>query len=124
MHELSIALSIVELAEGEAARQGGGKVCAVHLKLGQLSGVVKDSLLFSYELACQGTSLEGSRLVIEEIAAAAYCPTCEADRTLDSVQRFCCPICGNLTPELLRGKELEVVAMEISDEHATAIGRG
>lgn len=70
MHELSIALSIIEGAEEEAQRQGGARVCAVHLKLGPLSGVVKEALLFSYELACEGTSLEGSRLVIEEMQGA------------------------------------------------------
>ena len=124
MHELSIALSIVELAAAEAKDRGDIRVSAVYLKLGQLSGVVRDSLLFSYELACDGTTLEGSRLVIEEIVAVAYCPTCEAERTLDSVQRFCCPVCGSLTPELLHGTELEVVALEIDDEHATATCRG
>ena len=123
MHELSIALSIVEMAAGEAEGRGGARVTAVHLKLGRLSGVVKESLLFSYDLACEGTPLEGSRLVIEEIAPVAYCPACEAERVLDSVQRFCCPVCGGLTPQILQGKELEVVALEISDEHATAFGR-
>ncbi len=70
MHELSIALSIVEGAEEEAKRQGGARVCAVHLKLGPLSGVVKEALLFSYELACEGTALEGSTLVIQEMQGA------------------------------------------------------
>ncbi len=66
MHELSIALSIVEGVEEELERQGGGRVCTVHLKLGPLSGVVKDALLFSYDLACEGTKLEGSRLIVVE----------------------------------------------------------
>src|SRR5262249_7938434 len=60
MHEFSIAMSIIEGATEEAQRHGCGKVHAVHLKLGALSGVDKDSLLFSYELACEGTALEGS----------------------------------------------------------------
>ena len=66
MHELSIALSMIDMASEEAARLGGGRVTALHLKLGHLSGVVKEALTFSYEIACQGTSLEGSQLVIEE----------------------------------------------------------
>ncbi len=63
MHELSIVLSLIEGAEEEITRMGGGRVCAVHLRLGPLSGVVKEALLFSYDLACEGTSLEGSSLV-------------------------------------------------------------
>lgn len=67
MHELSIALSMIELASEEVDRRGGGRVTALHLKLGSLSGVVKEALTFSYEIACQGTALEGSQLVIEEV---------------------------------------------------------
>jgi hydrogenase nickel incorporation protein HypA/HybF len=44
MHELSIAMSIVEMAEEEAHLRNV-RVSAVHLKLGMLSGVVKDALL-------------------------------------------------------------------------------
>jgi hydrogenase nickel incorporation protein HypA/HybF len=113
MHELSIAMSMVEMAEEEAARRGGVQVHAIHLKLGQLSGVVKDALLFSYEIACQGTMLEGSQLIIEEIPVVVYCSTCQAETTLASLQLFCCATCGTLTPEVLRGKELEVFALEI-----------
>ena len=47
-------------------RHGGQRVTALHLKLGALSGVVKESLNFSWEIACQGTALDGSQLVIEE----------------------------------------------------------
>jgi hydrogenase nickel incorporation protein HypA/HybF len=113
MHELSIAMSMVEMAEEEAARRGGVQVHAIHLKLGRLSGVVKAALLFSYEIACQGTMLEGSQLIIEEIPVVVYCPTCKAETTLASLQLFCCATCGTLTPEIVRGKELEVVALEI-----------
>jgi hydrogenase nickel incorporation protein HypA/HybF len=112
MHELSIALSIVAMAEDEA-RQRGVQVNAVHLKLGTLSGVVKEALLFSYDLACEGTLLEGSRLLIEEVPTVVYCPACQTERRLDSVQRFCCSVCDSPTPEVLQGKELEVVALEI-----------
>jgi hydrogenase nickel incorporation protein HypA/HybF len=113
MHELSIALSIVDTAAQEAARRGAAQVNAVHLKLGPLSGVVKDALLFSYELACDGTTLEGSELIIEEMPVIVFCSSCEAERVIASIQSFSCPDCGSLTPEVLRGRELEVFAMEI-----------
>jgi hydrogenase nickel incorporation protein HypA/HybF len=67
MHELGIALSIVEIAEAELTRHGGERVRAVHLQVGTLSGVAKEALNFSFNLACEGTPVEGSRLDIEEI---------------------------------------------------------
>lgn len=122
MHELSIAMSMVEMATEEAARRGV-QVSAIHLKLGELSGVVKEALLFSYEVACEGTPLEGSRLVIVEVPVVVYCPACEAETTLASVQQFCCALCHTPTSQVVQGKELEVVALEIEEhEHTTTSG--
>ncbi len=114
MHELSIAMSMIEMAAEEAERRGGVKVHAIHLKLGQLSGVVREALLFSYEVACAGTPLEGSSLIIEEVPVVVYCRTCHLETALASLQRFCCGSCGALTSEVVQGKELEVVALEIN----------
>src|SRR5690242_18465555 len=58
MHELSIAMSIVDMAQEEAERHGSAQVIAVHLRLGKLSGVVREALLSSYEMACAATALE------------------------------------------------------------------
>ena len=115
MHELSIALSMIEMATEEAERHGGAKVTALHIRLGPLSGVVKDALLFSYEVASNGTILEGSQLVIEDVPVAIYCSECQAEQRLESIQRFCCPVCGTLSSEVVRGRELEFVAMEIEE---------
>jgi hydrogenase nickel incorporation protein HypA/HybF len=115
MHELSIALSMIDLAGEEAQRRGGARVNALHVKLGPLSGVVKDALLFSYEVATNGTALQGSQLVIEDVPVVIFCDRCQAERELESIQRFCCPVCGNLTSDVVRGKELELVAMEIEE---------
>ena len=112
MHELSIALSLVDLAQ-EEARRHAGRVCAVHLRVGALAGVVPSALLASYEMAAFQTPLEGSRLVIEEVPVVVFCPCCQAQRPLDSVQSFCCPECGTPTPQVDRGRELELVALEM-----------
>jgi hydrogenase nickel incorporation protein HypA/HybF len=112
MHELSIAMSIVEVAQ-EEAQQRGVHVSAVHLKLGAMSGVVKEALLSSYEIACFGTPLEGSQLIVEDVPVVVFCPTCNAQRPLSSVQYFCCAECDTPTGNIVQGKELEVVALEV-----------
>jgi hydrogenase nickel incorporation protein HypA/HybF len=114
MHELSIAMGIVEAATEEAQKRGV-QVSAVHLRLGALSGVVKDALLFSYEVACQDTPLEGSRLIVEDVPVAVFCPQCREQRILGSVQSFTCPECGLPTMDVRQGKELEVFALEVEE---------
>ncbi len=115
MHELSIAMSIVDTAQEEAERHGWTHIHAVHLKLGLLTGVVKEALLSSYEMACEATPLQGSRLVIEEIPVEVFCPKCEARRAVQSIQWFCCPECGTATSDVVQGKELQVVGLEITE---------
>ena len=113
MHELSIALSMIEMATEEAEKHNGAKVDVLYLKLGALSGVVKDALLFSWEIACQGTRLEGARLEIEEVPVVVHCANCRADKTLGSINHFFCPSCNAPASEIRQGKELEVTALEL-----------
>jgi hydrogenase nickel incorporation protein HypA/HybF len=116
MHELSIAMGIVDAALDESQRRGSLRVNAVHLRLGALSGVVKDALLFSYEMACQDTPLQGTRLIIEDTPVVVFCPKCRQERTLSSLQSFVCPECGEPTMDVRQGKELEVFALEVEEE--------
>jgi hydrogenase nickel incorporation protein HypA/HybF len=115
MHELSIAMSIIDMAQEEAERRGV-IIDTIHIDLGPLSGVVTEALLFSYEVACNGTRLEGSRLQIKEVPIEVYCPACKAQKILTSMQLFCCPECGTPTSEVIHGKELLITALEVRDE--------
>ncbi|MGA7792066.1 MAG: hydrogenase maturation nickel metallochaperone HypA [Candidatus Acidiferrales bacterium] len=113
MHEISVAMSIIEIAEKESERRGGLQISAVYLRLGLLSGVVKDALLFAYEIARHDTPLAASQLVVEEVPGVIYCSTCDAQRPVDSLEWFCCSECGSLASELVQGKEVEVVSLEV-----------
>ncbi len=68
MHELSIAMSMIEVAEEESASRGETSVAAIYVKIGALSGVDADALTAAYELAREHTALSQCRLVIEEVA--------------------------------------------------------
>ena len=113
MHELSIAVSILDLAAEEAERHGSVRVLEIHLKLGPLSGVVKEALLSAYQLARESTPLEEAQLVIEEVPVQVHCPTCKTTRAVVSAQQLCCALCGTPSADVVSGRELEVVAMEI-----------
>jgi hydrogenase nickel incorporation protein HypA/HybF len=113
MHELSLALNILDLVAEESERRGGVRVCAIYLKVGAMSGVVKEALVSAYEIARQGTPMEAAELVIEEAPLIVHCPTCRADRPAVSVQRLACADCGTPTGRIVGGRELEVTALEI-----------
>ena len=117
MHELSIAHGLVEaaceaLSRCEPAPAG---VRSILIRIGALSGVVPSALEFCYGLTVEGTPLAGSRLVVEEQPVVVFCPRCLENRTLDDPSRFRCPICDAATPELVHGRELELISMELID---------
>ena len=114
MHELSIAMSIIDIAEEEAERLGNPAVISVRLKLGKLSGVVREALESAFELAREETVLAQSMLVIEEVPIVVYCLTCQAEQTIDSIQ-LCCPQCGAACGDIRGGRELEVTGLEIQE---------
>jgi hydrogenase nickel incorporation protein HypA/HybF len=114
MHELSIALSILDVATEEAERQAeGGRIAAIHLRLGPLSGVIKEALVSAYNLAREQTPLATAELAIEEVPLVTFCTTCAAECKPTSTYALCCPTCGTPTPEILSGRQLEVVALEV-----------
>jgi hydrogenase nickel incorporation protein HypA/HybF len=114
VHELSIALSIVDGALEEAERRSV-VVKAVHLRVGPLSGVDKEALQFAYPLACEGTLLQGTELIIQETAAGIHCAACNAERPLNSIVDVRCPVCGDTNCKIVRGSELEITALEVAD---------
>ncbi len=113
MHELSIAMSILDVASEELLRQGDARAAAIHLKLGPLSGVVKGALLSAFETAREEHGMADCELLIQEVPVVAFCPMCGVNRTIPSIQHICCPVCDAPTPELVSGREMEVTAMEI-----------
>ena len=115
MHELSICLSILEVAEEEVERRDGVRVNAIHVRIGPLSGVVKEALLSAFQLASENTAFEKSRLVIEEIPITAHCPRCQAERPVQSMQWFCCAQCDTPVSEVVHGRELQLSALELAE---------
>ena len=113
MHELSIAVSIVDGALEELRRHGAAEATAVYLRVGRLSGVDKDALQFSYGIASQETALEHSRLIIEDIDVAIFCTACGAERPTQSFPMLACAECGAVSQHVVHGEELEISKMEI-----------
>ena len=121
MHELSIAIDLVAAASEKAAELGM-RVGVVHVRVGALSGVVSEALAFSFEVAAAGSEIEGARLAIEEVAVAVLCPRCGGEPKPASPQALRCPDCGEPAPEVVRGRELELFALEGDDLPPSASG--
>ncbi len=115
MHELSIALNILDIAMEEAEKRGGVKVKAIHLKVGAFSGVVKEALESAFELARENSPFETTDLIISEVPVLIRCEECQTDCHPEAIYRLACPHCGNLSPKIVAGREMELTALEIEE---------
>ena len=112
MHELSIALALVEQVEEVRLANGGGKVVSVDVKVGQWQLVVPEILSGYFEHLAQGTPLEGAEIRIESVEATACCGDCSWEFTVED-GFLVCPRCGAFGCTLLTGNELNLVGMEL-----------
>jgi hydrogenase nickel incorporation protein HypA/HybF len=119
MHELSIAIGLVDAACDELTRLGPGvRVVALHVRVGAMSGVVRDALAFSFDVAAEGTAVSGARLEIDETPVTIHCVRCRADAPLDAWPPLRCPRCGEPTDDVRGGRELQLTALEVMDDAA------
>lgn len=121
MHELSIALSILDIAAEESQRRADAPIRAIHIRLGPLSGVVREALTSAFELAREEFPFGDVALVIEETTVMIDCPQCRSPRPVESIQQMQCQSCGTPSAAVVQGRELEIVAMEIDEVEVAAL---
>jgi len=112
MHEISIAESIIEVAEKNARAQGARSIQLIKLRLGVFTTIVREALEFTFEIARQGTMAEHAVLEIELVAMEVYCVVCQA--VTYPVAGICliCAQCG-FPLKIVSGEELQIEYIEI-----------
>ena len=109
MHEMAITMSVIEICEGHAA---GRKVTDVLLEIGELSGVVPDSIEFCFEACSKGTLVEGARLKLEIVPGIGSCAVCCKQLPVTTLFDPCSD-CGAFGLEIVSGQELRVKELEL-----------
>jgi hydrogenase nickel incorporation protein HypA/HybF len=109
MHELAIAESVVDAV---TLKLPGARITRVHLEIGALSGVVADSIRFCFDLATEGTGLEGATLEITEPPGRCRCRSCGTEFQPDS-PLLLCP-CGSADVAVLGGEELNIRSVQVA----------
>jgi hydrogenase nickel incorporation protein HypA/HybF len=112
MHELSLMQTLGDRVLAVAAEQAAERVVTIRLRIGSLAGVDPEALRFAAEVVLAGTCAEGAALAIEESAAAWWCEPCGADFAVLGNQGAC-PQCGTPSARLARGRELNLIALEL-----------
>jgi len=114
MHELSIVMGIVDIADKEVRKISASKVEVIELDIGDLSGIEMEALDFAWEIAVKGTVLENAERKINYIEARARCGDCGCDFKISALYDAC-PQCKSYLKDIYQGKELRVKALEVEN---------
>ncbi len=114
MHEMSLAINIVDLAVSEAESAGGQKINEIELSVGSLAGVMVDSLAFCLEAVIKGTPAEGARLKITETHGRGRCRNCGNEFQVDTYFAQC-PHCREYMVDIIQGKDLKVLSITVDE---------
>ena len=121
MHELSVAMGIVDRALTAAADHDAGTVERLTVELGVATHVNPAQLRFCLETAVTDTPAAAATIEIETVTPRARCG-CGWEGEPDTIEEMVayapdvtCPECGDRT-ELTRGRECRLSAIELPDE--------
>ena len=110
MHELSIAISIVDTAVDQASQASARRVSEVELDIGLFSGIEYEALEFALEVASKDTILEETLFRINRVDPVAECPKCQHLYSPEGMFSHC-PECREPGIRLIRGCELQIKSL-------------
>jgi len=105
MHEMSIAVELLQCVLAETARHGAVRVTQVQLTVGPMRGVVGEAMQLAWQIASENTPAAGSELEIIEPDIQARCRLCDTEFQ-GAVDDFLCPNCGKAEVDILAGDEI------------------
>ena len=113
MHEVGIMLEALEIAEGVARKAEATQIHRIQLRVGGLSGVVPEALRFAFESLAPKTMAAEAILDIEVVPVKVRCASCDIE--FEPTNLFYeCPQCGECSSDIRRGKEIDVMSVEVS----------
>ncbi len=107
MHELSIVMNVIAIAEDEAAKANANTIEEIELDIGRLSTVDLEAFNFAWHTAVKETILEKALTRINDLEGKATCPACNIEFNIDTVYEVC-PSCNKSGIRIVQGQELKV----------------
>ena len=114
MHELGLAEGILDIVRQYVTDAEAPRVHRVTVRIGDMAGVVADSLDFCFGAMVAGTPFAGAQLVIQRVLAMCRCELCGESVPADPPVAVC-PRCGETAMRLESGAELQVTEVELAD---------
>ncbi|GAB4390145.1 MAG: hydrogenase maturation nickel metallochaperone HypA [Thermodesulfovibrionales bacterium] len=113
MHEASIALSILGIAENNCREAGYERVESIRVRVGRASGVLPDALVMAFDIVKAGTVSENASLLVDDVPVGGRCRACGQEFTTEDLYILACPLCGSGDFTVDSGRELDITEIEV-----------
>lgn len=113
MHEVSIALSLLEIVEKKCREEGYPSLESLKVRIGKGSGILPEALQFAFEVAKQETVARNAELVMDLIPVQGTCKACSGRFESETPYILECPLCHSASFQVISGYEMELVEMEV-----------
>ncbi|MEI6423097.1 MAG: hydrogenase maturation nickel metallochaperone HypA [Lentisphaerota bacterium] len=112
MHEMSMAMSLIEQITLIMGNEGASKLHSITLAIGKYSGVEKECFEFAFSIAAEGSPAEKAVLTIVQTDMKVRCKECGVE-TVNEMPIAKCGKCSSLNVEILSGREFNIKSMEV-----------
>lgn len=114
MHEVSIALGMVDELERIARENNATKITLVRLKIGRMSGIVVDSLKFAFDaVKLEHPIMSSAEILIDEVSLTYQCNDCSTTFRADDIYFPKCGNCDSNNLEIISGEEQHIENVEV-----------
>ena len=112
MHELAITHNMLNIALDEASAAQGSRITRINLVIGELSGVVSDSVQFYFNFLREDSAAKEATLDFRLVPAQLRCRDCQMDfNPRDSL--WVCPNCHSTSVEIVGGRDCYIESIEV-----------
>ncbi len=111
--ELSIIQQTLDVAFEQAKTEGASQIHLLKIRVSKEAGLLRRPLQSAFEMFSRGTIAQGAHLEIEIVSVICHCPLCDLDFYSINEQDKC-PLCGKVSQQVVSGKEIELVSLEVS----------
>lgn len=113
MHEVSVALSLLEIIEKQCQEKGYLSVESVKVRVGKAGGIMPEAFAFAFETAKKDTLAQNARFIIDVVPLGGFCNGCQKQFETEEIFVLACPLCASPSFQINQGYELELVEMDV-----------
>jgi len=109
-----VTQSILDIALQHAEKAGASRITRIDLVIGEMSGIVDESIQFYFDFLSKDSIAAGATLAFDRRPAVFRCRECGTTYHPEGLD-WICPACEAFTFEVVSGRECQIASIQVDD---------